>query len=179
MEKTSKKPGMKKTAAVCIAAVLGAAVCVGSAMAYLTDNEFHVNALVTKEVVTEISEDFPDPEPLEPGLEFTKTVCIENNGEPPCYVRAQVLFSDGDLENQCTLRFGSDDGINRKDWTYLDGWYYYNAVLEPGTITAPLFTSVKIDGETTADALHGFDIYVRQESRQSEGHQDAFEAFGA
>lgn len=179
MKKTSNKAAVRRTIMVCITIALCVAVFVGSAMAYLTDNEFHVNELATKEVETEITEDFPDPDPLEPGQEFTKTVRIENNGKPSCYVRVQVLFSDGEMRSVCTLCFEGEDGINTADWTYRDGWYYYNSALEPGALTSPLFTSVKTDERAEADDLHEFDIFVRQESRQAEGHENAFDAFGA
>ena len=35
--------------------------------------------------------------------------------------------------------------FNNTDWTYSDGYYYYNHALEPGKTTEPLFTAVIFD----------------------------------
>ena len=35
--------------------------------------------------------------------------------------------------------------FNDTDWTYSDGYYYYNRPLEPGKTTEPLFTTVTFD----------------------------------
>ena len=36
--------------------------------------------------------------------------------------------------------------FNTENWTFEEGYYYYNRVLEPAEMTEPLFTQVEIVG---------------------------------
>ena len=77
-----------------------------------------------------------------PGMKVTKIVEISNTGTAPVWVRAQVqLDVYGADEEPLPPEYVSLD-FNETDWTYLDGYYYYNRALAPGETTVPLFTTV-------------------------------------
>ena len=72
-----------------------------------------------------------------PGDIVSKQVTIENVCTHPFYLR--VKLSSDELE--C---FNLD--INTTEWTLVDGYYYYNIILQPGEITPAIFTQVEIVG---------------------------------
>ena len=167
----------KKTASVknrifLLVAVCAACVCAfGASNAYFTDGDSAVNEIAIGGVTTEIVEDFPAPDPT-PGGSFTKKVQIKSNGPSDCYVRVQVLFSDMEKESFCTLDY------DRANWIEgTDGWWYYKGILKKDELTTPLFTKVTVSSAAPALDMRGFAIYIRQESRQSEGNENAKAAF--
>ena len=94
------------------------------------------------------TEKFEDKTGVMPGAEVTKIVEVENVGTGTAWVRVQVVldvYAEGGKEqlppDPVTLDF------NETDWTYQDGYYYYNKPLAPGETTEPLFTSVAFDDQ--------------------------------
>lgn len=94
------------------------------------------------------TEKFEDKTGVMPGAEVTKIVEVENVGTGTAWVRVQVVldvYAEGGKEqlppDPVTLDF------NETDWTYQDGYYYYNKPLAPGETTEPLFTSVSFDDQ--------------------------------
>ena len=92
------------------------------------------------------TEKFEDKTGVMPGAEVTKIVEVENVGTGTAWVRVQVVldvYAEGGKEqlppDPVTLDF------NETDWTYQDGYYYYNKPLAPGETTEPLFTTVTFD----------------------------------
>ena len=79
-----------------------------------------------------------------PSQEVSKIVRVENTGDNAAYVRISVTKSIELAEgvqgtpnvSLLKLDFDSDN------WTEKDGFYYYNAPLEPGETTEALFNSV-------------------------------------
>lgn len=137
------------------------------AFAYFTDFAKAVNPLDIGNVVTEITEDFPDPGNPGPGDVIYKRVAVRSTGESDCYVRAQVLFSDSQMEEVCSVQF------NEADWALQNGWWYYRNILKSGEETPLLFDRITVSED--ADAIRPFDVIVRQESHQAEGYGDCFE----
>lgn len=143
----------------------------GAAVAYLTDYSNTVNKFKTGNNTTEISEDFPNPDPLEPGKDATITKLVEilndnsDGNSVPCYVRAKVYYSTSDLGTYTI------EGMSSKWVLGSDGYYYYTEVLEPGEKTEPFMKSVKIDASTAdtiyAAELEHFNINVYEESYQA------------
>lgn len=93
-----------------------------------------------------------------PGDVISKIVTVENSGDHPFYLRLQVSKSvtDGSLSAEKCLALD----INTEDWTYRDGYYYYNTLLQPGETTAPLFTQVEIVGKQVSNAYLGKTMMV-------------------
>jgi predicted ribosomally synthesized peptide with SipW-like signal peptide len=79
-----------------------------------------------------------------PGDIVSKRVSIENVCGHPFYLRVKVV------SNSTNQALSSDDclklDINTADWTFVDGYYYYNKILQPGETTPALFTQVEIVG---------------------------------
>ena len=79
-----------------------------------------------------------------PGDIVSKRVSIENIWGHPFYLRVKVVSGS---TNQA---LSADDcmklDINTTDWTLVDGYYYYNKILQPGETTPALFTQVEIVG---------------------------------
>ena len=79
-----------------------------------------------------------------PGDIVSKRVSIENVCGHPFYLRVKVV------SNSTNQALSADDclklDINTADWTFVDGYYYYNKILQPGETTPALFTQVEIVG---------------------------------
>ena len=141
-------------------------------LAYFTDSEQTNNKLKVAVNDTSIEEVFPDPS-FKPGSVVKKEVRVTNNGSDT-YVRMQVLFSDNDMQQYCTVNW------NTTDWELKsDGYYYYKKILPKGSKTTPLFTTVTVSKNAPEDEMKDFDIIVREESLQVGYFKSADEAWSA
>ena len=86
-----------------------------------------------------------------PGDIVSKQVSVENVCNHPFYLRVK-LVSGSDNEALSAEECLKID-IDTENWTLLDGYYYYNRILEPGEITPTLFTQVEIVG-SQVDQTH-------------------------
>ena len=80
-----------------------------------------------------------------PGTKVTKIVKVENTGTGAAFVR---LYVEKNVYGADQKPMESDPvslNFNDTDWTYSEGYYYYNRPLEPGKTTEPLFTAVIFD----------------------------------
>ena len=79
-----------------------------------------------------------------PGQVISRITTVENSGTVPVYLRVKLTkqVNDSTLSAENCL----DMDINTADWTYQDGYYYYNTALPAGVFTAPLFTTITVDG---------------------------------
>lgn len=79
-----------------------------------------------------------------PGDIVSKQVSVENICGHPFYLRVKLVSSSTNQE------IAADDclkmDIDTVNWTYQDGFYYYNQILQPGVTTPTLFTQVEIVG---------------------------------
>lgn len=155
------------------AVLIGVCLCSGI-YAYLSSRDSQTNYFTVGENTIETKEEFPAPDP-KPGSSVKKVVSVKNNGDVPCFVRTQILFSNGEAEGISTLV------LNTTDWTKKqeDGYYYYRKILPVGKQTPALMTAVLIADDAHLEDLKDFEIYVYSESIQAEGFlEDAFfEAF--
>lgn len=86
-----------------------------------------------------------------PGDIVSKQVSVENICAHPFYLRVKLVSgttSEALAPDEC-LKMDIDD----TNWTYTDGYYYYNDVLRPGETTPALFTQVEIVG-SKVDQTH-------------------------
>ena len=118
-----------------------------------------------------IVEDFKAPDELKPGIEIIKKVQVKNTGNVPCYVRAFAEYTNSAMKQY------SETDFNTEDWTRKGSYYYYNGYLEPGKLTEPLFTKIKISEDISLEVLEAFDVLVYAESRQTEGYETAEEVW--
>lgn len=137
----------RKIMAVCVILCCLAIIAAGS-LAYFTAEETAYNVITTGSVEMKLVEQKKDGSPFEdvlgvmPGQTVDKIVFIRNDGTAAFFVRIA-------LENTVTVdgreldfdKYISMD-LNDEDWTYQNGYYYYNRALKPGEKTVPLFTKV-------------------------------------
>jgi len=89
-----------------------------------------------------------------PGQIVSKRVTVENDCSHPFYLRVKLIDSINSTELSSKECF--DIELNETVWTLRDdGYIYYNAVLEPGETTAPVFTEVEIVGDKVDNSYIG------------------------
>lgn len=90
-----------------------------------------------------------------PGDIVSKQVSVQNVCAQPFYLRVQLVSRSTNeaLSPEECLKMNIDD----LHWTYRDGYYYYNEILQPNAITPTLFTEVEIVG-SKIDRTHGSSI---------------------
>ena len=77
-----------------------------------------------------------------PNTTVTKIAEVKNTGASDAWIRVKVEKSI-QLQGEGTPDTSLVElTLNTTDWTEKDGYYYYNAALEPGQTTEPLFTAV-------------------------------------
>lgn len=158
-----RKPIVKTLLSVLLVAV----VLVGGTMAYLLASDHSIlNTFQLAKVSTEIEE--------EGSTKADKAAMVANNSETSAvYVRAKVVVSSENVDpSLITVKDEqyntSNDPLDpeQENTPYWedggDGFYYYNAILQPGTSTEALFTGVTIDSGVPETAT--FSVGVYQES---------------
>lgn len=91
-------------------------------------------------------DDFPEEGVyIIPGDIVSKRVSIKNVCGAPFYLRVKLIHgsTNEELDPEECLKMN----INTIDWVEVDGYYYFNHVLQPGEVTPPLFTQVEIVGD--------------------------------
>lgn len=86
----------------------------------------------------------PDGVYVMPGDVVDKRVSVENVGSHPFYLRISLV--EGVSAEELSAKDCMQLDIDTVNWTFKDGWYYYNKVVGPGTTTTELFTKVTIVG---------------------------------
>ena len=87
-----------------------------------------------------------------PGDIVSKQVTVENVCSHPFYLRVKLV--SGTTNEALTPDECLNLNIDSVNWTYQDGYYYYNQILQPGKTTPALFTQVEIVG-SKIDRFHG------------------------
>lgn len=82
--------------------------------------------------------------PLARQSKVSRIVRVENTGRQPMFVRValDMQVTDKDSGETADANALAEYALNEEDWTYDDGWYYYDAILEPGSETKELMTEV-------------------------------------
>ena len=89
---------------------------------------------------------FEDVDGIVPDTTVTKIAEIKNTGASDAWIRVLVT-KNIELTGDGTPDTGLVElDLNRTDWTPgEDGYLYYNKILKPGEVTAPVFTSVSFN----------------------------------
>lgn len=115
-----------------------------------------------------------------PGDIVSKQVSVENVCAHPFYLRLKLVSgtSNEALTPDDCLKLN----IDTQHWTYVDGYYYYNVVLQPGETTPALFTQVEIVGSKVDQTHIGstLSLTVNAYAVQSENNpaENPWNAFG-
>ena len=152
------------------------AICVamlaGGTLAFFTSEDKAHNVITTGGVEITLQEwadeakttPFKDLTGVMPNTTVTKIAEIKNTGASDAWVRVKVeknikLQGDGTPDTGLV-----ELKLNTVDWTEKDGYYYYNKILKPGEITAPVFTSVSFAadmGDEYQDATATVDVFAQ------------------
>lgn len=105
--------------------------------------------------------DIFESSPTLPGDTVNKDVSMANSGTLDAIVRIQLTPSwtpgtdaqtNDLLTDAVTILFGPDAAT---DWTYINGWYYYNKILEPEQTTSLLVDALTL--QAVSNDLHATD----------------------
>lgn len=112
-------------------------VCtVGGTVAYLvTHTDPVVNTFTPGEVSCQVEEKFE-------GNNVKTEAVVKNTGNVPAYIRVAVVANTIDGEGNITgMETLEEDWLNTAEWTEVDGFYYYNGVVQPNAETANLLNA--------------------------------------
>ncbi len=174
-----------------IAAVLAAALAIGGTAAYFTSKTKEVTNIftvggITIELVENLWNNATSSAPagkdvavnMAPGETANKDPLVRNTGVSPCYVRLKVkgiTCEDNTIAAPEGFAIGGAKlGTGTDEWTYWDGYFYYNRILAGKTdaltdSTVPLFTSVSMDEDAVEGRVSGFEMVIMAEAVQCEG----------
>ena len=146
---------MKRKLLIIAAIMCCAALITTGTIAYFTAQDTAQNRITSGNVAIVIHEAGDDGEPFTdvvdvvPGDNVTKVVTVENTGANPVWVRVAVEYVVNLVEGAVSEFDGEELSFdfNTTDWTYSEGYYYYNSILEPGATTTALFNTVSFNIE--------------------------------
>ena len=162
--------------AIGLAAIVMSLLTQGS-LAYYTIVGTATNVVTSGNITMQINEmtDQGTPFPEEgvyiiPGDIVSKVVTVENICNHPFYLRVKMVYG---IDNQ-VLPY--EDcfklNINTEHWTYHDGWYYYNGIVEPGQESPYIFSNVEIVGSKVDNSYIGstLNLTVNAQAVQTENN---------
>lgn len=173
---------MKKRILVVAICICLCAVIAGSTIAYFSDTQTKVNSFTVGKADVDLKEDdWPENDPVDPtkpykpevkpGEEYAKKPYVVNNGTEEVYVRIKVDGLD------CLDAITSDGAdivlknLDSTNWTFYNGYYYYNSALKATEQTTYLFEGIIIpttleNNNTSAD----FAVTVTADAVQTAGY---------
>lgn len=144
---------MKKKVCVIALLVICLAIAAYGTSAYFTHEQTATNVITSGSIKVELQEwsdtgsglvPFEDVEGVMPDTEISKIVLVKNIGGQAAWIRVSldkaINLAEG-VNGEVDLSLISYD-LNTDFWTEKDGFYYYNATLQPNEVTEPLFTKV-------------------------------------
>lgn len=161
---------------IALAAIL-LTVLTQPSLAYYTTIGKATNVVTSGDIQLQIHEktadgsDFPEEGVyVIPGDIVSKQVSVENVCGHPFYLRVKLVSGTTNQELPPEECLKMD--INTANWTLVDGFYYYNRILQPGEITENLFTQVEIVGSKVDQTHSGstLSITVNAYAVQSENN---------
>ena len=146
---------------------------VGLTIAYFANSSSVDNVFTTQPYGTTVTENFTSPSNWLPGDTTNKTVVATNSGNVDEAVRISlseswVTANHGTLNGWITINGNKSSHLpenepstdervaiinfdNTSDWTYSNGYYYYNYKLSPNESTSSLIKSVTFNSKTKLD----------------------------
>ena len=161
----------KSIIALLLVAIVGV---VGLTLAYFSNQATIDNEFKSKEYGTTYTEVFESPDNWLPGDTTNKTIVATNSGQVDEAVRISFteewtpanegstlngwIHADGTKSNHVTENeLATDERVavinftDPSEWTYRNGYYYYNYKLAPGETTSSLIESVTFNSKTLLD----------------------------
>ena len=171
-EKTIRRLDKKKIA------VLAAIVCclmlvAGGTLAYFTAEETAFNVITTGNLEMTLIDvyDAEDGKNVVPDTEVSKVVSVKNDGDVSFWTRVKldkIITPAEGVEAELVFDEYISLDIDTDNWTYADGYYYYNHALKPGETAEVLFTTVFFAPEMGNEYMNAdMEINVTAEAVQS------------
>lgn len=162
------------------------AILAANTLAYFTADTKAHNVITSGGVSIELkewanddrTEPFEDRTGVMPGAEVTKIVELTNTGTAPVWVRAQVVLDVVNADKEMLDPKYVTLDFNETDWTYFDGYYYYNRALAPGETTEPLFTTVTF-APTMGNEYQNSTAYVEVKAGAVQSDNNGTDVFSA
>ena len=131
---------------------------IGFTLAYFNTQYTYENTFTSEPYSTQIQDDFVSPTSWVPGTVTPKTVIAKNTGNIDVAVRislAEKWVSRNGNTLSLTLANGQRASIinfiNESDWTYKNGYYYYNDTLSTNESTSSFIESVTFNENAVND----------------------------
>lgn len=190
MKKTKKKNSGKSSLIVfLLIGVLIISIVGGNTLARVSKQAETDNIIDSGEIKVELLNQTSDGEPMPelithivPGDTLDNKVTVKNACEHDEYIRItldKVIYESTD--NQIVLDDSKANFLfNEEDWTYKDGYYYYNHILPTGATSECLYDGIYLDtsmGNEYRTAVLEVDILVEAVQSINNG-TDVFTAEG-
>ena len=190
MSNTKKRriPYLRTLIALILCLVLATAVFAVISISTKTDNIITFGSIkmrlietTTKDgTETEVSDGFS--ENISDSHNVSRNVRIQNVHNHPIYVRLKLnmTFTDGSGQSNDATHLVDYD-YNTTDFTYQDGFWYYNSVLAPDETTPNLITNINFNlGPNDSQFTGGdFELKIDAQAVQSEHNAEtALESVG-
>ena len=173
---------MKRKLLILSVLVICIATLAAGTLAYFTSEGTAHNVITTGGVEIAVQEwadeertmPFEDVTGVMPETTVTKIVEIKNTGVSDAWVRVMVdkkiVLPTESITPDASL---VELVCNTADWTEKDGYYYYNKVLKPGEVTAPVCTAVSFHADMSnayQNATATIDIFAQATQRANNGN---------
>lgn len=187
---------MKKKLFILASLIICLTTVATGTLAYFTAEDQAHNVITSGKVnidliETTINEDgtespFEDLIGIMPGTSVSKVVRVTNTGDASAYIRIAVdkdiLLASGVDEDVYLdlISINYNIGSDADEWTFKEGYYYYNSPLDAGDTTKPLFTEVTFDktmGNKYQEATTEIDVKAYATQSANNG-RSALEAKG-
>lgn len=156
----------KKASALTIAIILILVMAIGGTVAFLvTHTDQIVNTFQPTDVTCKINEEFNDDNTVK------TSAVVQNTGKIPAYIRVAVVANTVDDEGNITDAKDVRNELARSGWTEIDGYYYYNDVVQPKGTTGQLLDADGIN-------LNGIQVTILASAIQAEPDSAVAQAWG-
>lgn len=125
--------GRKKPLTLFVALVLLLTLAVGGSLAWLVSKDDVTNTMVPGQVPIQINETVSN--------NVKSDVTVTNNGNIQAFIRVAIIANAVDEQGNVTTVGNKPSFTVSSAWKEINGYYYYNGIVEPNGTTAPLFTT--------------------------------------
>lgn len=185
---TDKKAMRERIAIIALIGVLVLSIIVGGSLAQVQRRGEAENIISSGEIKVKLLNQTSDgksmPEVIThivPGDTLDNIVKVQNTCDYDEYIRMtvdKVIFETAE-ENAVLDSSKAHFLFNEDDWTYKDGYYYYNGVLKAGDTSTALYDGIYLDESINNDyKLAVMTVEITVEAVQSVNNGDAFTAEG-
>ena len=102
-----------------------------------------------------------------------KNAGTEATGEVPAYIRAKIVVTwkdnSGNVYGQAPTQKDYEMTLNTGKWTYADGYYYYQGIVDAGDTTAVLITECKESADSSRPEGYHLSVEILAQGIQAEG----------